>query len=269
MQNNRKCHENVWILSGTSDGPALARRFLESNFVVFVSVVSYKASTVYKENPKLHIITGRLSNAKDFKEFILFNNIDYVIDATHPFAIKVSENLCEACSQVSKTVYRFERYYSKELSKNKYQVISDLRGIKSYPLKDKNLLLAIGSRNLENTAQHYMDLGANVFTRIISSPESISKALSSSINNANIAILNPSKNMDASLEMYLCRFWKIDYILCRDSGGYSQIAWENVSNKNNIKLFLIERPKINLNNIVFSNYDLLVEKIVSLKKKMI
>ena len=265
MQNHKKCYQNVWILSGTADGPILADKLTKQEYTVFVSVISYKASTVYKKNPKLHIITGRLSNANEFREFILFNNIDYVIDATHPFAIKVSENLCKACAQVSKSVYRFERYYSKELSNNKYQVISNLRGIESYPLKNKNLLLAIGSRSLESTAQYYMDLGANVFTRIISTPDSISKALSSSINNTNIAILNPTKNKDAFLEMYLCRFWKIDYILCRDSGGYSQIAWENVSIKNNIKLFLLERPKINLNNMVFSNYDLLVEKIVNLK----
>ena len=266
MQNYKKCYENVWILSGTSDGPALAQRFLALNYSVFVSVVSYKASTVYDENSKLHIITGELSNIKEFKDFILLNKIHHVIDATHPFAIKVSEYLYEACLELSKPVFIFERYYSKNLSNNKFKEISDLKGINGVQLKNKNLLLAIGSRSLENTAQYYLNLGANVFTRIISTPKSISTALSSCIKNSNIAILNPIKNQDNNLEMYLCRFWQIDYILCRDSGGYSQMSWEQVSLKNNIKLFLLKRPKIILNELVFSNYDLLVDKIVNFKK---
>tara|TARA_Y100001970_G_scaffold200773_1_gene244254 strand:+ start:25396 stop:26199 length:804 start_codon:yes stop_codon:yes gene_type:complete len=267
MQNPKKCYENVWILSGTSDGPAIAQRFLALNYSVFISVVSYKASTVYNDHLKLHIITGRLSNTKEFKDFIKFHKIDHVVDATHPFAIKVSEYLYEACSQLSKTVFRFERYHYKDVNNAKITLVSDLKGINDFELKNKNILLAIGSRFLESTAQHYSDLGANVFTRIISTPESISKAFSSCIKNSNIAILNPTKDQDNILEMYLCIFWKIDYILCRDSGGYSQKVWEKVSLNNNIRLFLLKRPKNNLNTLVFSNYDLLVQKVINFKKK--
>ena len=265
MQNYRKSYENVWILSGTSDGPPLAKRLLELNYSVFVSVISYKASNVYPDNPKLHIITGRLSDTKEFKDFIISNEIDHIVDATHPFALKVSENVYEACLQISKPVFRFERNLSKGLRNNQTKIISDLNGINKYQLKNKNLLLAIGSRHLESTAQHYIDLGANVFTRIIATPESILKAFSSCIKNSNIAILNPSKNNNCFLEIYLCRFWKIDYILCRDSGGYSQKIWEKVSLDNNIRLFLLERPKNNLNYLVFSNYDQLVKKVENLK----
>ena len=265
MQNQKKCYENVWILSGTSDGPALAQRFLALNYSVFVSVVSYKASTVYDEHHKLHIITGRLSNTEEFKDFIKTHRIDHIVDATHPFAIKVSENLYEACSKLSKMVFRFERYDSRNFKNNKLTFVSDLKGINNFQLKNKNILLAIGSRSLENIAQHYLDLGANVYTRIISTPESISKALSSCIKNSNIAILNPTKNQNIILEMYLCSYWKIDYILCRDSGGYSQKIWEKVSLDNNIRLFLLERPKNNLNYLVFSNYDQLVKKVENLK----
>ncbi len=266
MQKYKKCYENVWILSGTADGPVLAERFLNLNYSVFVSVVSYKASTVYNQNPRLHIFTGRLSDTDQFKNFIHLNKIDYVIDATHPFAINVSEHIHKACLQVSIPLFRFERNHPKYLSKNKFELISDLKGIKGAQIENKNLLMAIGSRHLENTAKYYLDLGANVFTRIISTPESISKALSSCIENKNIAILNPTLNAENFLELYLCKFWKIDYILCRDSSGYSQIAWEKVSLKTNIKLFLVQRPKRNINKYVFSNYENMVEEIANFKK---
>ena len=58
MQNQENCYENVWILSGTADGPVLANKLINLNYVVFASVVTQKASKTYSKNPKLHIITG-------------------------------------------------------------------------------------------------------------------------------------------------------------------------------------------------------------------
>ena len=86
MHNSENCHENVWILSGTSDGPALVNRLLKLNYIVFVSVVTYKASKAYTKNPKLHIITGKLNDSSEIINFIEKNKINCVIDATHPFA---------------------------------------------------------------------------------------------------------------------------------------------------------------------------------------
>jgi len=62
MQNQGNCYKNVWIVSGTSDGPVIANSLLELNYSVFASVLTYKAGQAYIENPKLHIITGRLNN---------------------------------------------------------------------------------------------------------------------------------------------------------------------------------------------------------------
>ena len=60
MHNSENCHENVWILSGTSDGPAIVNKLLKLNYQVFASVVTYRASRSFVKNSKLHIITGKL-----------------------------------------------------------------------------------------------------------------------------------------------------------------------------------------------------------------
>ena len=60
MQNQENCYENVWILSGTSDGPILANKFLAANYVVFASVITHKAGESYKNNPSKRI---RLSHS--------------------------------------------------------------------------------------------------------------------------------------------------------------------------------------------------------------
>jgi len=260
MQNSKNCHENVWILSGTSDGPIIVNKLLQLNYIVFVSVVTHKASKSYAVNPKLHIITGKLNDSSEIIKFIENNKISYVIDATHPFALIITKNLNEACKKIKKPLLVFDRKSEIKPFKN-FNYISGLKDIKKEGLVNKNILLAIGSRLLNETAKHYLKYGANVFTRVIPTPDSVSKAFCSCMENSNIAILAPSKN-GKFLEKSLCEYWKIDYILCRDSGSYSQMNWEKVVYKTNMELFLVRRPKIKYKDSpIFCDYDKLINQI--------
>ncbi len=261
MHNSENCHENVWILSGTSDGPAIVNKLLKLNYVVFVSVVTHQARKSYAENPKLHIITGKLNNLSEITNFIENNKINYVIDATHPFALIISKNLNEACKIIKKPLFAFERK-SEIKPFNNFYYINSLKDINKEGLINKNILLAIGSRFLNETASYYLKYGANVFTRVIPRYESISKAFGSCIKNSNIAILEPSKKKGNILEKKLCDHWKIDYILCRDSGSYAQINWEKIVHESDMKLFLVKRPKLKYKNpLIFLDYDKLINQI--------
>ena len=108
MQNQEKSYENVWILSGTSDGPVIANRLLELNYSVFASVLTYKAGQAYLENSNLHIITGRLNNKDEIINFIKKNEIKCVVDATHPFAVIISKNLNNACKEINIPLLLFD-----------------------------------------------------------------------------------------------------------------------------------------------------------------
>ena len=262
MQNQENCYENVWILSGTSDGPVLANRLLELNYSVFASVLTYKAGQAYIENPKLHIITGKLNNKDEIINFIKKNQIKCVVDATHPFALIISKNLNNACKENNTPLLVFER---KSLIKNtnNFIYIDDLKDINKVDLEERNILLAIGSRFLNDTANYYINCKANVFTRVLPTYESITKAFGSCIRNSNIAILEPSKNEGSILEKKLCEFWKIDYVLCRESGSYSQKNWESIISGSKMKLFLVKRPKLkNDYSYSFNQYQNLISHII-------
>ena len=265
MQNQKKCYQNVWILSGTADGPILAKRLIKLDYTVFISVVSYKAGIVYPLNSKLHIFTGKLNNKKEIKDFILKHQINLIVDATHPFAINISKNLIRACSDVSLPIFRFERVYK---YKSNVETISNFKGITHEAIKNKNILLAIGSRSLSEIASFYSDLGANIFARILATPQSVSKGFSSCISNSRLAILNPNNSKGNNLEYFLCKYWSIDFIVCRDSGGYSQIIWDEICLKSNIKLYLLERPAIQTNYLIFSQYDDLIKKIIQTQSRI-
>jgi len=180
MQNQGNCYKNVWILSGTSDGPVIANRLLELNYSVFASVLTYKAGQAYIENPKLHIITGKLNNKDQIINFINKNKITCVVDATHPFAVIISKNLNNACKEINTPLLLFER---KSLinNTNNFFYIDHLKDIKNVDIENKNILLAIGSRFLNDTASYYMNCKANVYTRVLPTYEGITKAFGSCI----------------------------------------------------------------------------------------
>jgi len=262
MQNQGNCYKNVWILSGTSDGPAIANRLLELNYSFFASVLTYKAGQAYIENPKLHIITGKLHNKDQKINFINKNKITCVVDATHPFAVIISKNLKNACKEINTPLLLFER---KSLinNTNNFFYIDDLKDINNVDIENKNILLAIGSRFLNDTANYYMNCKANVFTRVLPTYESITKAFGSCIKNSNIAILEPSKNEKSILEKKLCDFWEIDYVLCREYGSYSQNNWESIVSGSKMKLFLVKRPKVkNDYAYSFDQYHNLINHII-------
>ncbi len=260
MQNQGNCYKNVWILSGTSDGPVIANRLLELNYSVFASVLTYKAGQAYIDHPKLHIITGKLNNKDQIINFIIKNKITFVVDATHPFAVIISKNLNNACEEINTPLLLFER---KSLinNTNNFFYINDLKDINN--VNNKNILLAIGSRFLNDTANYYMNCKANVFTRVLPTYGSITKAFGSCIKNSNIAILEPSKNNKSILEKKLCDFWEIDYVLCRESGSYSQKNWESIVSGSKMKLFLVKRPKVkNDYSYSFDQYHNLINHII-------
>ncbi len=262
MQNQENCYKNVWILSGTSDGPVIANRLLELNYSVFASVLTYKAGQAYIENPKLHIITGKLNNRDQIINFINKNKITCVVDATHPFSLIISKNLNNACKEINIPLLLFER---KSLINNinNFFYINDLKDINNIDIENKNILLAIGSRFLNDTADYYMNYKANVFTRVLPTYESITKAFGSCIKNSNIAILEPSKNNKSILEKKLCDFWEIDYVLCRESGSYSQKNWERIVSGSKMKLFLVKRPQVeNDYSYSFNQYHNLINHII-------
>ena len=262
MQKQENCYENVWILSGTSDGPIIVNKLIELKFSVFASVLTYRAGQTYIKNSKLHIITGKLNDKKEILNFIKKNRIKFVIDATHPFAVIISKILNDACKEINIPLLLFER---KSLlnNSNNFIYIDDLKDINKGDLENKNILLAIGSRFLKNTADYYMNCGANVFARVLPTHGSITKAFGSSIKNSNIAILEPSKNDEGILEKKLCDYWGIDYVLCRESGSYSQKNWETIISGSKMKLFLVKRPKLkNDYSRSFNKYEHLIDHII-------
>tara|TARA_Y100001970_G_C14244605_1_gene867208 strand:- start:2459 stop:3271 length:813 start_codon:yes stop_codon:yes gene_type:complete len=268
MQNQKKSQHHVWILSGTSEGRDIAETFLNKGWSVSVSVVTPKASYSYKDLKGCYLLIGEIKGYKGVisvleNHIINEKQIDLIIDATHPFATRISTYLERASNAFDKKLFRFER--SSKKSGNSI-IIQDLDSLKNIEVSGKRFLLAIGSRFLPEASEILLKGGAIVFARIFPTNDSLKKAFISNLPQENIAIFESSnyKENNLPLEKTLCEYWSIDNVLCRDSGGYSQEVWSQISSSLNINLYLLKRPEY-FNIQCFDNIHDLINKIDSIR----
>ena len=99
------------MFAGTTEGRNLAE-FLEKNQIpTEVCVATQYGETLLEEGKYLHVHAGRLDET-EMEQQIQKQQITLVIDATHPYAVIVSQNIRRACSrrEQSTSVLREKRW---------------------------------------------------------------------------------------------------------------------------------------------------------------
>ncbi len=111
---NRKNMQEILIFSGTGEGRKLAELLAGRNRKVTVCVATEYGEEQMEENLSefLTVHTGRLD--EDEMEMLLMEKEwQAVVDATHPFATEVSENIAAACSRQGRKPLRLLRQGSR------------------------------------------------------------------------------------------------------------------------------------------------------------
>ena len=244
MDIKKKCQPHLWLLTGTGEGHVFAESLLKECWKITVSVVSERASLPYKKLPLENILIGPLGSEDEIRNIIVEarNNqrgFHCVVDLTHPFAIKITPTVSKICKELDQPYIRYERPFDDASNAFLIKNFSDLA---IYDLKNKSILLAIGIRKLQEAISVIVASGAKVYARVLANPESLKRILSSSIPKNNFAVLNPSVSKDGKIEMALIRKWKIDGVICRQSGGKNERSWHRICANMGIDLWLLERP---------------------------
>lgn len=105
----------VVIFGGTTEGRQLAGYLIQlnkqskvQNIQVHVCVASEYGAQVLPEDDALKVHVGRLEQA-DMQEFLQGVQADICVDATHPYAVIVTQNIYQACKMVGVTYVRVRR----------------------------------------------------------------------------------------------------------------------------------------------------------------
>lgn len=105
----------VVIFGGTTEGRQLAEYLIQLNkkqkmqtIEVHVCVASEYGAQVLPEDAALKVHVGRLEQA-DMQEFLQAVQADLCVDATHPYAVIVTQNIYQACKAVEVPYIRVRR----------------------------------------------------------------------------------------------------------------------------------------------------------------
>ena len=231
----------LWLITGTGEGPALAGCLIARGWRVRVFVVSAAAARAYGSLPGLEITVGALGEADAIEAALeraetAGSTPRWLVDATHPFASRISAALAIACRRRGMGLLRLLRPL---LEPGEATVLGDLEALRRVPLAGRSLLLAIGARQLGSAIAS--SPGALHHARILPNPAALAAAMAAGLPPQRIAPLRPDLT-DGRLERALCRRWGIEAVLCRRSGSGAEALWHQLARSDGLKLLLLERP---------------------------
>ena len=96
--NTDRMNPAILIFAGTTEGRKLAEYASLHSIKCYVSVATDYGKSLIEHLENITILTGRMDE-KEMEHFIEENDIRLVIDATHPFAREVTENIRSACEK--------------------------------------------------------------------------------------------------------------------------------------------------------------------------
>ncbi|MBC1360287.1 precorrin-6A reductase [Listeria welshimeri] len=134
----------IFVLGGTSDSLLISDWLTETKQPFILSVATDYGETLAKQHAE-NVFCGRLSKEEMCTKWHS-ENVQLVIDATHPFATIVSETAMVACKETEIPYIRFER--TSEQTDNTYLVADIEEACKVATELGQRIFLTTGSKNL-------------------------------------------------------------------------------------------------------------------------
>lgn len=230
----------IWLFAGTGEGPAMARVLLQRGWRLRISVVSAPAARVYGTAAGQELRVGALAGEGVLAQELLAARRDgegftWVVDASHPFASRISASLASVCGGVDQPLLRLQRPL---LPLDPAEALSELSDLGRLGLAGERLLLAIGARQLAAAVR--LTPGAVHHGRILPLPLALQQATAAGLDPQRIACLRPGG--DGAIERALCRHWRLTCVVARRSGGTNEALWHAIAAEQGLRLLLLDRP---------------------------
>jgi precorrin-6A/cobalt-precorrin-6A reductase len=238
----------IWLLAGTGEGPPLATALRLRGWRVTVSVVGEDATRPYVRDPGLEIRVGPLGGTAAISaelERVRRGATPYrwVIDATHPFATRISADLARVCRDRDQPLLRLWRRPLTPPPGLRLTELSDLEDLEPLDLRAERLLLAIGARHLAEALR--LAGAGTTFARVLPNPLALQLARAAGLPDGRLACHRPGSDGGAgglAIERALLRRWRITAVLCRQSGSSTERGWQSLCAAGGQRLLLLRRP---------------------------
>lgn len=223
------------ILGGTTEGRVLAQRLGAMGHSVTVTVATdYGAELLHGLD--VEVLTGRMDEGQMER---CFSAYDQIIDATHPYAVEVSQNAFRAAQNQNRPYHRLVRPAG--ASEDWWQSVPDMVSAVDYLEKTSgSVLLTTGSKDLKIFSA-LKDYQERLWVRILASHASLELALSAGFPSSHIIAMQGP--FSADLNEALLRQFNIKILVTKRSGkagGFEEKA--QAVRRIGGTLLVVERP---------------------------
>ena len=224
----------IVIFSGTTEGRQLSGKLAEAGAEVTVCVASDYGKEEQGEIPGVRVRVGPLSSTE--KQLLLRGAL-LCVDATHPYARRISASLKNACGAAGIPLLRLKR---NESDPGDAKLVADAAEAAAY-LKERegNILLTTGAKELKAFASLPPE---RLFPRVLPCMDSILACEEMGIPHRNIiAMQGPfSRELNAAV----IRQYAIRFLVSKDggeAGGFAEKA--AAAAETGADLIVIRRPE--------------------------
>ena len=234
--------EAVWVFSGTSDGNALAGELAGQGMTVVVSTATeYGGEVASQGTPNVTVWAGR-QGVEARRQALVGSGARVLVDATHPYASVISEQLMGLSRELGIPYVRFER--PSTLAAGETMLCGSMEAAAERAITlGKRIFLATGSKDLAAFLQAPGAENAEWFARVTPEPEFIQRAINVGLPRSHICAMQGP--FSEAFNISLWRDWQIDCVVTKDSGdagGYAAKA--AAAQKLGIPLVVVQRPQL-------------------------
>ncbi|MBU3839475.1 MAG: precorrin-6A reductase [Candidatus Ruminococcus intestinipullorum] len=239
----KKMEQTVVIFAGTTEGRILAQDAANLGLPCIVNTATEYGGSLLSENKGICVNSERMNQTK-MREFFKQKNTALVIDATHPFAVEVTQNIQSACKEQGISYIRCLRKENDdvEFSQEGVVIVDSVKEAVLYLNKtDGNVLIATGSKELElyTELKNYKE---RCFARVLSVKESVDKAISLGFEGKHLIAMQGPFSMEMNLAVL--RQIQGKYFVTKESGKTGGFEEKLLAAKEvNATLVIIGRPK--------------------------
>lgn len=235
--------DKILLFAGTTEGRNLAE-FLEKNQIpTEVCVATQYGETLLEEGKYLHVHAGRLDET-EMEQQIQKKQITLVIDATHPYAVIVSQNIRRACSRTGTEYIRLARKETDASWKQEMEDVTEVASVAEAAAflakKEGRIFAATGSKELSayQVIPNYQD---RVVARVLSTPEAVSECAMLGFSGKNLICMQGPFTEDLNVAML--RQAQASWMVTKESGKAGGFLEKlRAAKKAGAKLVVIKRP---------------------------
>jgi precorrin-6x reductase len=233
----------LWVFAGTSDGNALARELAarQSRPVVVSTATEFGGQIAMQDCPGVTVWAGR-QGVEARRQALVTHQAAALIDATHPYATLMSQQLIGLSGELALPYLRYER--ASALGDEPHQLCATVEEAAASAIaQGKRIFLATGSKDLATFlqapgAQHCM-----WFVRVTADPDFMQRVLELGIPRSHVCAMQGP--FSQAFNTALWQDWQIDCVVTKDSGeagGY--LAKAAAAAALDIPLLVVARPQI-------------------------